>query len=85
MVTPPSRKALSLAPSCGFQRRDQHFSWLTGEVEWLGQMSDALLTQSVIDRLKAAATRSCWEASLTANMKPGRPVRTAAPRPRRRY
>ena len=48
-------------------------------------MSDALLTQSVIDRLKSAATRSCWEASLTANMKPGRSVRTAAPRPRRRY
>ena len=60
-------------------------SRLTGKVEWLGQISDALLAQSVIDRLKSAATRSCWEASLTANMKPGRPVRTAAPRPRRRY
>ena len=30
-------------------------SRLTGKVEWLGQISDALLAQSVIDRLKSAA------------------------------
>jgi hypothetical protein len=53
-LLPSPPRGSSSAPSYGCQRRDQHFSWLTGEVEWLGQVSDALLTKSVIHRSKSA-------------------------------
>lgn len=53
--------------------------------EWLGQLSDALLAQSAIDRLKSAAYELVLEGeSYRHHEKPGRPVGTTAPRPRRR-
>lgn len=53
--------------------------------EWLGQLSDALLAQSAIDRLKSAAYELVLEGeSYRQREKPGLPVGTTAPRPRRR-
>jgi DNA replication protein DnaC len=54
-------------------------------LEWLGQLSDALLAQSAIDRLKSAAYELVLEGeSYRQHEKPGLPVGTTAPRPRRR-
>jgi DNA replication protein DnaC len=54
-------------------------------IEWLGQLSDALLAQSAIDRLKSAAYELVLEGeSYRSHEKPGLPVGTTAPRPRRR-
>ena len=53
--------------------------------EWLGQLSDALLAQSAIDRLKSAAYELVLEGeSYRSHEKPGLPVGTTTPRPRRR-
>lgn len=54
-------------------------------VEWLGQLSDALLAQSAIDRLKSAAYELVLEGeSYRGHEKPTLPVGTTTPRPRRR-
>ena len=54
-------------------------------VEWLGQLSDALLAQSAIDRLKSAAYELVLEGeSYRSHEKPGLPIGTMTPRPRRR-
>jgi DNA replication protein DnaC len=54
-------------------------------IEWLGQMSDALLAQSAIDRLQSAAYELVLEGdSYRRREKPGLPVGTTTPRPRRR-
>ena len=54
-------------------------------IEWLGQMSDALLAQSAIDRLQSAAYELVLDGqSYRQRQKPGLHVGTTAPRPRRR-
>jgi DNA replication protein DnaC len=54
-------------------------------IEWLGQMSDALLAQSAIDRLQSAAYELVLEGeSYRKHQKPGLDVGSVTPRPRRR-
>jgi DNA replication protein DnaC len=54
-------------------------------IEWLGQMSDALLAQSAIDRLQSAAYELVLDGeSYRQRQKPGLDVGTTTPRPRRR-
>jgi DNA replication protein DnaC len=54
-------------------------------IEWLGQMADALLAQSAIDRLQSAAYELVLEGeSYRKNQKPGLDVGGTTPRPRRR-
>ena len=54
-------------------------------IEWLGQMSDALLAQSAIDRLQSAAYELVLDGqSYRQRQKPGLAVGTTVPRPRRR-
>jgi DNA replication protein DnaC len=54
-------------------------------IEWLGQMSDALLAQSAIDRLQSAAYELVLEGeSYRKRQKPGLDVGTITARPRRR-
>ncbi|HXY39953.1 MAG TPA: ATP-binding protein [Vicinamibacteria bacterium] len=54
-------------------------------IEWLGQMADALLAQSAIDRLQSAAYELVLEGeSYRKHQKPGLDVGTTTPRPRRR-
>jgi DNA replication protein DnaC len=54
-------------------------------VEWLGQMADALLAQSAIDRLQSAAYELVLDGeSYRRRQKPGLDVGTTAPRARRR-
>ena len=54
-------------------------------VEWLGQMSDALLAQSAIDRLQSAAYELVLDGdSYRQRQKPGLDVGSTNPRPRRR-
>ena len=54
-------------------------------IEWLGQMADALLAQSAIDRLQSAAYELVLEGeSYRQHEKPGLNVGSTTPRPRRR-
>ena len=54
-------------------------------IEWPGQMSDALLAQSAIDRLQSAAYELVLEGeSYRRHQKPGLAIGTTTPRPRRR-
>jgi DNA replication protein DnaC len=54
-------------------------------IEWLGQMADALLAQSAIDRLQSAAYELVLDGeSYRHRQKPGLDVGTMTPRPRRR-
>ncbi len=54
-------------------------------MEWLGQMADALLAQSAIDRLQSAAYELVLEGeSYRKHEKPGLDVGSTTPRPRRR-
>jgi DNA replication protein DnaC len=54
-------------------------------IEWLGQMADALLAQSAIDRLQSAAYELVLEGeSYRTHQKPVLGVGSTAPRPRRR-
>ncbi len=54
-------------------------------IEWLGQMADALLAQSAIDRLQSAAYELVLDGeSYRHNQKPGLDIGTTTPRPRRR-
>ncbi len=54
-------------------------------IEWLGQMADALLAQSAIDRLQSAAYELVLEGESYRNhQKPGLDVGSTTPRPRRR-
>jgi DNA replication protein DnaC len=54
-------------------------------IEWLGQMADALLAQSAIDRLQSAAYELVLDGeSYRRRQKPGLEVGTTAPRTRRR-
>jgi len=54
-------------------------------IEWLGQMADALLAQSAIDRLQSAAYELVLDGeSYRKHQKPGLNVGTITPRPRRR-
>lgn len=54
-------------------------------IEWLAQMSDALLAQSAIDRLQSAAYELVLDGeSYRGHEKPGLHVGTTTPRPRRR-
>ncbi len=54
-------------------------------IEWLGQMADALLAQSAIDRLQSAAYELVLDGeSYRKHQKPGLDVGTTTPRPRRR-
>jgi DNA replication protein DnaC len=54
-------------------------------IEWLGQMADALLAQSAIDRLQSAAYELVLDGeSYRRRQKPGLDVGTTTPRPRRR-
>jgi DNA replication protein DnaC len=54
-------------------------------IEWLGQMADALLAQSAIDRLQSAAYELVLEGeSYRKHQKPGLDVGSTTPRPRRR-
>jgi DNA replication protein DnaC len=54
-------------------------------IEWLGQMSDALLAQSAIDRLQSAAYELVLDGeSYRQRQKPGLAVGGTNPRPRRR-
>ncbi len=54
-------------------------------IEWLGQMADALLAQSAIDRLQSAAYELVLEGeSYRKHEKPGLDVGSPTPRPRRR-
>jgi len=54
-------------------------------IEWLGQMSDALLAQSAIDRLQSAAYELVLDGdSYRQRQKPGLTVGDTTPRPRRR-
>jgi DNA replication protein DnaC len=54
-------------------------------IEWLGQMADALLAQSAIDRLQSAAYELVLEGeSYRKHQKPGLDVGTTTARPRRR-
>ena len=54
-------------------------------IEWLGQMADALLAQSAIDRLQSAAYELVLDGeSYRKHQKPGLDVGTTTARPRRR-
>ena len=54
-------------------------------IEWLGQMSDALLAQSAIDRLQSAAYELVLDGeSYRQRQQPGLDVGATTPRPRRR-
>ena len=54
-------------------------------VEWLGQMADALLAQSAIDRLQSAAYELVLDGeSYRRRQKPGLDIGTTTPRTRRR-
>jgi DNA replication protein DnaC len=54
-------------------------------IEWLGQMADALLAQSAIDRLQSAAYELVLDGeSYRRRQKPGLEVGTTTPRTRRR-
>jgi DNA replication protein DnaC len=54
-------------------------------IEWLGQMADALLAQSAIDRLQSAAYELVLDGeSYRQRQRPRLDVGTTAPRPRRR-
>lgn len=54
-------------------------------IEWLGQMADALLAQSAIDRLQSAAYELVLDGdSYRRRQKPGLEIATTTPRPRRR-
>src|SRR4051794_3657090 len=54
-------------------------------IEWLGQMADALLAQSAIDRLQSAAYELVLDGeSYRHHQKPGLDVGSTTPRPRRR-
>ena len=54
-------------------------------IEWLGQMADALLAQSAIDRLQSAAYELVLDGeSYRRRQKPGLDVGTTTPRSRRR-
>jgi DNA replication protein DnaC len=54
-------------------------------IEWLGQMADALLAQSAIDRLQSAAYELVLDGeSYRRRQKPGLDVGTTTPRARRR-
>jgi DNA replication protein DnaC len=54
-------------------------------IEWLGQMADALLAQSAIDRLQSAAYELVLEGeSYRTRQKPGLEVGSTTARPRRR-
>jgi DNA replication protein DnaC len=54
-------------------------------IEWLGQMADALLAQSAIDRLQSAAYELLLDGeSYRKHQKPGLDVGTTTPRPPRR-
>ena len=54
-------------------------------IEWLGQMADALLAQSAIDRLQSAAYELVLDGeSYRKHQKPGLDVGATTPRPRRR-
>ena len=54
-------------------------------IEWLGQMADALLAQSAIDRLQSAAYEVVLDGeSYRQRQKPGLDTGTINPRPRRR-
>jgi DNA replication protein DnaC len=54
-------------------------------IEWLAQMSDALLAQSAIDRLQSAAYELVLDGeSYRGHEKPGLHIGTTTPRPRRR-
>jgi len=54
-------------------------------IEWLGQMADALLAQSAIDRLQSAAYELVLDGeSYRRRQKPGLQVGTVTPRARRR-
>ena len=54
-------------------------------IEWLGQMADALLAQSAIDRLQSAAYELVLDGeSYRRHQKPGLDVGSTTPRPRRR-
>jgi DNA replication protein DnaC len=54
-------------------------------IEWLGQMADALLAQSAIDRLQSAAYELVLDGeSYRRRQKPGLDVGTTTPRTRRR-
>ncbi len=54
-------------------------------IEWLGQMANALLAQSAIDRLQSAAYELVLDGeSYRKRQKPGLDVGGTAPRPRRR-
>ncbi|HZT65973.1 MAG TPA: ATP-binding protein [Acidimicrobiales bacterium] len=54
-------------------------------IEWLGQMADALLAQSAIDRLQSAAYELVLDGeSYRKRQKPGLDVGGTTPRPRRR-
>ena len=54
-------------------------------IEWLGQMADALLAQSAIDRLQSAAYELVLDGdSYRQRQKPGLEIATTTPRPRRR-
>ena len=54
-------------------------------IEWLGQMADALLAQSAIDRLQSAAYELVLDGeSYRKHQKPGLEVGGTTPRPRRR-
>jgi len=54
-------------------------------IEWLGQMADALLAQSAIDRLQSAAYELVLDGdSYRQRQKPGLAIAATTPRPRRR-
>jgi hypothetical protein len=54
-------------------------------IEWLGQMADALLAQSAVDRLQSAAYELVLDGeSYRRRQKPGLDVGTTTPRTRRR-
>jgi len=54
-------------------------------IEWLGQMADALLAQSAIDRLQSAAYELVLDGeSYRKHQRPGLDVGSTTPRPRRR-
>jgi DNA replication protein DnaC len=54
-------------------------------IEWLGQMADALLAQSAIDRLQSAAYELVLDGeSYRRRQKPGLDIGTTTPRTRRR-
>jgi len=54
-------------------------------IEWLSQMTDALLAQSAIDRLQSAAYELVLDGdSYRQRQKPGLDITTTTPRPRRR-